>query len=75
MGVLTFFSMFLMIVAIGLSTQSAHAMVVFATKRTSAKGVDVTFGSQFTISDDILTVILTNDSLVDNLNPNLRTLP
>ena len=61
MRVLTFFSMFLMIVAIGLSRQSAQATVVFTTKSTSAKGVDAAFGSQLTISDDIL-------------NPNLRTL-
>ena len=69
MRVLTLFSVFLMIVAIGFSAQSAHATVVFTASGTSAKGVDVTFGAQLTISDDILTVILTNDSPVDSLNP------
>lgn len=67
--VLTFFNVFLMIVVFGLSTRSARATVVFTASGTSAKGVDVTFGAQLTISDNILTVILTNDSPVDSLNP------
>jgi hypothetical protein len=69
MKVFIFFSVFLMFVVIGLSTQSAHATVIFTASGTSAKGVDVTFGAQLSISDDILTVILANNSPVDSLNP------
>lgn len=47
----------------------ANAAVTLAASGTSAKGVDVTFGAQLTIDGDNLTIILTNDSPVDSLNP------
>ena len=67
--ILTLLSVFLIILVIGHSTQSAHAAVVFTASGKSATDVDVTFEAQLTISSDILTVILINDSTVDSLNP------
>ena len=47
----------------------AHATITFEASGISAKGVDVTFQAALTISGDTLTVILTNASPVDSLNP------
>jgi hypothetical protein len=48
---------------------ASHATIEFVASGTSAKGVDVTFEAQLTLSGDILTVVLTNNSPVDSLNP------
>ena len=48
---------------------AAHATIEFVASGTSAKGVDVTFEADLTLSGDILTVVLTNNSPVDSLNP------
>ncbi|MEN8127561.1 MAG: XDD4 family exosortase-dependent surface protein [Planctomycetota bacterium] len=48
---------------------AANATIILSASGISAKGVDVTFEAQLTISGDILTVILINDSPVDSLNP------
>jgi hypothetical protein len=47
----------------------ANATITFEASGVSAKGVDVTFEAALTISGDTLTVVLTNDSPVDSLNP------
>ena len=48
---------------------TSHATIEFVSSGTSAKGVDVTFEAELTLSGDILTVVLTNNSPVDSLNP------
>ena len=68
-NILILFTVFLMFIAIGFSTRSTYATVMFTASGTSAKGVDVTFEAQLSISGDFLTVILTNNSPVDSLNP------
>jgi hypothetical protein len=46
----------------------AQAVTNFTFEGTSAKGVDVTFTADLTIAGDLLTLVLTNDSL-ESLNP------
>ena len=47
----------------------ACASLIFSASGTSAKGVAVEFGAELTISDNLLTVKLTNESPVASLNP------
>lgn len=68
-GTSTRLGMFLVIMAAVLSAPLAYAAVVFDVSGTSAKGTDVTFGAELSISGDILTVILSNNSPVDSSSP------
>jgi len=52
-----------------LFVQPALASLTFVAEGTSAKGVDVRFQADLSISGDILTITLTNDSPVDSLHP------
>ena len=47
----------------------AHAITTFTESGISAKGVAVSFSADFTISGDMLTLVLTNTSPVDSMNP------
>lgn len=51
------------------SVSAANATISLADSGTSAKGVEVLFKAELTISGDELTVVLINDSPVDTLNP------
>ncbi len=60
----------LLIVAVLLcSVGVANATIDFIASGISAKGVDVTFEAGLTITGDTLTIVLTNNSPVDSLNP------
>ncbi|MCI0499661.1 MAG: PEP-CTERM sorting domain-containing protein [Planctomycetales bacterium] len=54
---------------IGISLQTADAGVIFEASGISAKGTDVSVMAELTISGDYLTIVLTNTSPVDSLNP------
>lgn len=66
---LTLCRMLIIITAITLLAHPASASITLTASGTSAKDIDVTFAGQLTISGDILTVTLTNDSPVFSLNP------
>jgi hypothetical protein len=67
--VLKLSSVFLTVIVLWFAAPSADASIAFTASGTSAKGVDVTFEAELTISGDMLTVILINNSPVDSLNP------
>ena len=47
----------------------SHATIECVASGTSAKGVDVAFEAELTLSGDFLTIVLTNSSPADSLNP------
>lgn len=51
------------------ASAACQATIILSASGTSAKGVDVTFEAQLTISGDMLTVKLVNDSPGPTLNP------
>jgi len=61
--ILTLIGVFVLLV------QSAPAALTFVAEGVSAKNVQVRFQADLSISGDILTITLTNDSPVDSLNP------
>lgn len=61
--------LYLLFAVFGLLIQSALGTISFVAEGTSAKGVDIRFEADLTISGDVLTVVLTNNSPVDSLNP------
>jgi len=54
---------------VGAVATTADATVVFEVAGLSAKGVQVSFEADMTIAGDELTIVLTNTSPVDSLNP------
>ena len=59
----------LLLIALGVLVQSVPAMLTFVAEGTSAKNVEVRFEAELTISGDMLTIVLINNSPVDSLNP------
>jgi hypothetical protein len=63
-------SLFLVILALaGVIIPAANAGILFEVSGTSAAGLDVRFTAELSISGDDLTIVLTNNSPVDTLNP------
>jgi hypothetical protein len=56
-------------IVISFSIQTADATIIHEASGISAKGVNVSFKAELTISGNLLTIVLTNTSPVNTLNP------